>query len=189
MSLCWFCSHLFVRFVTYNMLEMPLWLYSSFCEITSLIATISNGMFNRMGYGLGGQCPLPDFEIWHFPIKFLAKTGCFLNFEWVKLNFATFDPSLQKSFLLIFWWRKLAAGRNLSVASCRGGWGERSSPRRATAIHTVSVDRPPNLPIERRTLYPWAIADNLKLRRQPWPTSAHQRHQVVHCIMFHLETK
>ena len=30
------------------------------------------------------------------------------------------------------------------------------SGRSATAIHSVPVDRTPNLPIERRTLYHWA---------------------------------
>jgi len=35
-------------------------------------------------------------------------------------------------------------------------WGERSCPRSATAIHSVAVDRTPNLPIERRKLYHWA---------------------------------
>ena len=34
------------------------------------------------------------------------------------------------------------------IASCRDGWGERSYPRKATAI----VDRTPNLLIEARAL-------------------------------------
>ena len=51
-----------------------------------------------------------------------------------------------------FWWRQLAAGRSLNCASCRGDWGERSFPRSTTAIHSVAVDRTPNLPIERLTL-------------------------------------
>ena len=53
-----------------------------------------------------------------------------------------------------FWWRHLVAGRSLKYASCRGGWGERSCPRSATAIHSVAADRTPNLPIGRRTLKP-----------------------------------
>jgi len=57
-------------------------------------------------------------------------------------------------FFWIFWWRQLAAGRSLKCASCRGGWGERSCPRSVTAIHSVAADRPPNLPIGRRTLKP-----------------------------------
>jgi len=47
----------------------------------------------------------------------------------------------------------LAAGRSLKFASCRVGLGECSYPRTVTAIHLVVVDRTPNLPIERRTLY------------------------------------
>ena len=53
---------------------------------------------------------------------------------------------------------QLAAGRTLEFASCRGVWGERFCPRSATAIHSVAVDRTPNLSIGRRTLYHWAIA-------------------------------
>jgi len=34
----------------------------------------------------GGEGPL-EFEIWCFPIKFLAKQGCSLSFELVKWNF------------------------------------------------------------------------------------------------------
>ena len=49
--------------------------------------------------------------------------------------------------------RYLAAGRSLKFASCRVGLGECSYPRTVTAIHLVAVDRTPNLPIERRTLY------------------------------------
>jgi len=56
-----------------------------------------------------------------------------------------------------FWWQQLAAGRSLNCASCRGGWGERSCPSSATAIHSVAVDRTTNLPIERLTLDHWAI--------------------------------
>jgi len=39
--------------------------------------------------------------------------------------------------------------RSLKFASCRGGWGECSCPRSATAIHSVTVDQTPNLGIER----------------------------------------
>ena len=56
----------------------------------------------------------------------------------------------------------MAAGRNLNCASCRGGWGERSCPRNA-AIHPVAVDRTPNLPVERRTLYHWAMPPPLNI--------------------------
>jgi len=48
-----------------------------------------------MGVGKGGQgefWPPLNFEIWHFPIKFAAKKGCFLGFEWEKWNFTTFVP-------------------------------------------------------------------------------------------------
>ena len=53
-----------------------------------------------------------------------------------------------------FWWQ-LAAGGSLNCASRRSGWGECS--RNATAIHSVAGDRSPNLLIERRTCYHWAI--------------------------------
>jgi len=43
-----------------------------------------------------GLTPL-NFEIWHFPVKFFSKNGCFLSFERAKWNFTTF--SLGK----IFW--------------------------------------------------------------------------------------
>jgi len=67
-------------------------------------------------------------------------------------------------FLINFWWRQLAAGRSLNSASCRGGWGDRSCPRSATVIHSVAVDRTPNLPIGRRTLNHCAIADDVLVR-------------------------
>jgi len=41
--------------------------------------------------------------------------------------------------------KQLAAGQSLKFASCRGGWDEPSYPRSATAIHSVAVDRTPNL--------------------------------------------
>jgi len=59
---------------------------------------------------------------------------------------------LVLSFFVNFWRQQLATGRSLICASWRGGWGECSCPRSATAIHSVAVDRTPNLPIERRTL-------------------------------------
>ena len=40
---------------------------------------------------------------------------------------------------------------------CRGGWGERSCPRSATAIHSVAADRTRDISIEKRTLYHWTI--------------------------------
>jgi len=46
----------------------------------------------------------------------------------------------------------LAAGQR----PCLGGCGERSWS--AAAIHLVAMDRTPNLPVERRTLYHWPIA-------------------------------
>jgi len=52
-------------------------------------------------------------------------------------------------FLMIY----LTIGGRLIIAFCRGGWGERSCPRSATAIHSVAMDRTLHLPIERRTLY------------------------------------
>jgi len=51
----------------------------------------------------------------------------------------------------------LAAGQSLKFASCQGGWGVRSWPRNTMAIHSVAVDRIPNLPIERQTLHHWAM--------------------------------
>jgi len=44
-------------------------------------------------------------------------------------------------------WEQLAAGRSLINAFRRGGCGERSCPRSATASHSVAVDRTPNLAI------------------------------------------
>jgi len=43
------------------------------------------------------------------------------------------------------------------IASCRGSWGERSYPRSSTALHSVSVNWTHNLPIDRWSLYHWAI--------------------------------
>ena len=51
----------------------------------------------------------------------------------------------------------MAAGLSLNCPSCRGGWGER--PSSGMAIHSVAVDRTPNLPTGRRTLYHWANND------------------------------
>ena len=91
-----------------------------------------------------------------------------------------FDNSTQRCIcefpdqikLLIFywiffkiWWRQLAEGRSLKYAW--GSWGERYRPRNATAIHSVAVDRTPNLPNEKRTVYHWAIATNLLLQQKP----------------------
>jgi len=67
------------------------------------------------------------------------------------------DITLQ-TWLIDFWWRQLAVGRSLKFAHCRDDWGERSCPRSATAISSVAMDRKPNLPIGRRTLYHWAIS-------------------------------
>jgi len=64
----------------------------------------------------------------------------------------------------------MTAGRSLNCASCRGGWGKRSCPKSATAIHSVAVDRPSNFPIERRTLYHWATATP----RRFWITKCYQ---------------
>jgi len=58
----------------------------------------------------------------------------------------------------------LAAGQSLNCASCWGDWGERSCPRSATAIHSVAVDRTPNLPIRRRTLTYIVATSPLALR-------------------------
>jgi len=59
--------------------------------------------------------------------------------------------------LFFFWWPQLAAGLSLNCASYWGGWGERSCPRSVTAIHSVALDRTPNLPFGRRTLNHWTI--------------------------------
>ena len=79
------------------------------------------------------------------------------------------DPYLF-FFVVNFWRRQLAAGLSLNCASCRGNWGECSFPRSATAIHSVAVDRTPNLPTGRRTLYHWAIATPYLLDMQPTRT-------------------
>ena len=55
------------------------------------------------------------------------------------------------------WWRQLAAGRNLKFAPSRGNFGWTPCPR-STAVHSVALDRTPNLSIEGRTLYHWASA-------------------------------
>ena len=40
-----------------------------------------------------------DFEVWHFPIQFLAKNSCFLSLQWVgKMKFHSFSPCLQNFF-------------------------------------------------------------------------------------------
>ena len=48
-----------------------------------------------------------------------------------------------------------------------GGWGERSCPISAAAIHSMGVDRTPNYPIERRTLLPASYSDPVVWL--PWP--------------------
>jgi len=57
------------------------------------------------------------------------------------------------NFFLSFWRRRLAACQRRKYVSHLGSLGERSFPRSATAIHSVAVDRAPNLSVERRTLY------------------------------------
>ena len=64
-------------------------------------------------------------------------------------------PYAQSVFI---WWLQLAVGPSLNCASCQGSWDERSCPRSTTAIHSVGVDGTHNLPVERWTLYYWAIA-------------------------------
>jgi len=56
---------------------------------------------------------------------------------------------VKTCFCIWSWWRSLAEGGNLKFYSYRGGWGGRSCPRSVTTIHSVAVDRTPNLPIER----------------------------------------
>jgi len=83
----------------------------------------------------------------------------------LKISLRTLKNSMRcakKILFLWFWWRQLAACRRLKYASYRGSWGERSCPRSATAIHSVSVNRTNNLPIERWTLHHWAIAASAK---------------------------
>jgi len=48
------------------------------------------------------------------------------------------------------------------IASYRGSWSERSCPRSATALHSVSVNWTHNLPVLRRKLHHWAIATPAK---------------------------
>jgi len=47
----------------------------------------------------GGLWSLLDFEIWQYPIKFLAKKGCFLSFKWLELNFVAVGPPCKNVFL------------------------------------------------------------------------------------------
>ena len=48
---------------------------------------------DTMGVGKEGRSSFSlHFKIWHFPVKFLAKIGCFLSFKWVKCHFTTFEP-------------------------------------------------------------------------------------------------
>ena len=71
----------------------------SFLNLHALLQS-GNNVVCIKSVGRGGRwskAPL-EFEIWHFPIKFLAKKGRFLSFEWVKSNFATFGPPLEKYF-------------------------------------------------------------------------------------------
>ena len=56
-----------------------------------------------------------------------------------------------------FWWGQLVTDRSLKCASYRGGQGERSCLRSATAIHSVAMGRTPSLPTGRRSLYHSAI--------------------------------
>ena len=81
------------------------------------------------------------------------------NSGWFSIiSVVIFEVSIACLSFVNFWWRRLVTDRSLNCASCRGGWGEHSCPRSATAIHSMTVDRTPNLPIERQTLYHWAIA-------------------------------
>jgi len=58
----------------------------------------------------------------------------------------------QEMFFYNFGDGNLAAGQRLKYATYRDSWSERSFPRSATAIHSVSVNRTHNLPIVRGTL-------------------------------------
>jgi len=49
---------------------------------------------------------------------------------------------------------QLAEGPSLKYF--QGYWDERSCPRSAAVIHSVALDRTPNFPTERGTLYHWA---------------------------------
>jgi len=44
-----------------------------------------------MGVGGGGQGVLTALGF-----ENISKNGCFLNFQWEKTNFTTFDPPLEK---------------------------------------------------------------------------------------------
>jgi len=72
------------------------------------------------------------------------------------------DKPVEWTYLVNFGdgnWRH--AGHSLNCASCWGGCGESSFPRSATTIHSVAVDRIPNLPIGRRTLNHWLLPPRL----------------------------
>ena len=73
---------------------------------------------------------------------------------------------LQKNEFLFFIGREqceglystaIGGGRSMNNTPRQDGWGERSSPRSATVIHSVAEDRTPNLRIGRRTHYHWAM--------------------------------
>jgi len=51
------------------------------------------------------------------------------------------DQNLCFLHLILGGWQQLVAGRRLNIASCRGGrWWERSWPRIASAIYSVTVN-------------------------------------------------
>jgi len=63
-----------------------------------------------------------------------------------------------RNVVFLFWRHELAASPRLKYASHWGSWGECSCRWSATAIHSVSVNRTRNLPVESRTLILRAIA-------------------------------
>jgi len=71
------------------------------------------------------------------------KTCCHLVMATVLVAFRPSAKPQVFIFWIDFWWWRLAAGRSLRSASCRGGWGERSCPSSATAFWSVAVDRTP----------------------------------------------
>ena len=69
-------------------------LFSSFCSIWQKPVV----GFMGVGRGQGNLGPLLDFQIFYFPIKFLAKIYCSLSFERVKWNFTMVAPLGKNSF-------------------------------------------------------------------------------------------
>jgi len=65
--------------------------------IYTIYATTGVGRRGVKG-GLGTSL---HFEIWHFPINFFCKEGCFLSFGWKKWNLTIFVPPYENPWLYL----------------------------------------------------------------------------------------